>query len=170
MVTPSTPQAACSKASSLFQRTIFFLISNLNLPWHNLRPLPLILSRVIRGRSLLRYSLHSSSYRKQWGLPSLLFSRLNPQSQFLQPLPIRLVQSFVAPLWTRSRASMSFTVVMCTHSTSNVASPVLSTEGWSPPCSCWLRYFWYKPRCHWPFWPHCVCMCTCVFQYMGVMC
>jgi len=25
----------------------FFLISNLNLPWHNLRPLPLVLSRCL---------------------------------------------------------------------------------------------------------------------------
>ena len=38
------------------------------------------------------------------------------------------------------------------HSTWGVASAGLSTGGWSPPCSCWLRYFWYKPGCHWP-WP-----------------
>jgi len=42
--------------------------------------------------------------------PEFLFSRL--QSQFPQPLPLRLVfqipHSFIALLWTRSRASVSF--------------------------------------------------------------
>ena len=30
---------------------------------------------------------------------------------------------------------------------------MLSTEGWSLPCSSWQCYFWYKPRGHWPPWP-----------------
>ena len=32
--------------TTLLER-IFFLISNLNLPWHNLRPFPLVLSLVV---------------------------------------------------------------------------------------------------------------------------
>lgn len=38
MVTQLPPQAACSKAQQLFQWFFFFLISNQNLPCHNLRP------------------------------------------------------------------------------------------------------------------------------------
>ena len=29
---------------------------------------------------------------------------------------------------------------------------VLSTGGRSPPCSCWIRYFWFEPGCFWPSW------------------
>ena len=30
-----------------------------------------------------------------------------------------------------------------------MASQLLSTEGWSLPCSCWQCYFWYKPGYRW---------------------
>jgi len=38
MGTPPLRWAACSDASLLFSVKKFFLISNLNLPWRNLRP------------------------------------------------------------------------------------------------------------------------------------
>jgi len=41
-VTPPPPQAACFSASPLSERN-FVLIPNLNPPWHNWRPLPLVL-------------------------------------------------------------------------------------------------------------------------------
>ena len=34
------------------------------------------------------------------------------------------------------------------HITQGVGLSELST----PPCSCWLYYFWYKPGCHCPSW------------------
>jgi len=40
----SLPWAACFNAWPLFWRIFFFLKSNLNLSWNNLRPLPLILN------------------------------------------------------------------------------------------------------------------------------
>ena len=42
MVTPPLPWAACSNAWPLWVKK-FFLIPNLNLPWCDLRPLPLVL-------------------------------------------------------------------------------------------------------------------------------
>lgn len=43
-MTPPPPSAAHSNALPLFQRIIFFLISNLTPPSCNLKPLPLVLS------------------------------------------------------------------------------------------------------------------------------
>jgi len=42
MMNPPLPWAAYASASPLLQGIKKFLISNLNLPWCNLRPLPLI--------------------------------------------------------------------------------------------------------------------------------
>lgn len=47
MVTTLLPWAACSNASQHFPQKAFFLISNLNLPLHNLKPFPLILLLVM---------------------------------------------------------------------------------------------------------------------------
>jgi len=63
--------------SSLFQHLTtpsedkFFLLSNRNLPWHNSRPLPLVLSLLPgrRGQPPPRYDLLSGSCREQKGLP-----------------------------------------------------------------------------------------------------
>ena len=62
-VTPPPPWAACASASPLFQKKKFLLIFNLNLPWCNLRPLPLNLLLFLgrRGQPPPRHSLPSES-------------------------------------------------------------------------------------------------------------
>ena len=88
----------------------FFLISNLNPPWCNLRTFPLILF-------LEEVNPHLATTSFQAVLESCKLSPEPPflqteQFQLLQLLPIRPVlqtlHSFYALLWTRSRASMSF--------------------------------------------------------------
>ena len=70
----------------------FFLISNLNLPWHNLRPFPLVLSLLpgeVADPHLTMTSLQAVvEIDKVSPEPPLL---QNKQSQFLQPLLMRLV-------------------------------------------------------------------------------
>ena len=92
MVTPPPPWAACSNSSSLVSEKKRFLISNLNLPWYNLRTFPLIFSLVTQEK---RLTLHLATISFQAVESSEVFSKplLLPikQPQFPQPLPITLV-------------------------------------------------------------------------------
>lgn len=70
------PGAACSKPWQLFQWRNFFLISNLNFPWCNLRPfllalspIPLVLS-VFQSLQLWGWDIHDRHIPAQsWGHP-----------------------------------------------------------------------------------------------------
>ena len=124
----------------------FFLTSNLKLPWHNLRPFSIASYMEEEFNPPPHCNFLSESCR-EWRVspePPLLPTE---QSQLPQLLPIRLVlqtpHSSVAILWTRFRACLPCSEwPKIEHNIWGTASPVLSTEGQSPPCSCWLHYFW----------------------------
>jgi len=87
----------------------FFLMSNLNLLWCSLRPLPLILSLVAWEKRPTPISLQLPFRELLRAIMSLLRLLQTEQSQFPQLLPIRLMlHSSVAPLWTSCQASVSF--------------------------------------------------------------
>ncbi|KAK4829053.1 hypothetical protein QYF61_001858 [Mycteria americana] len=91
----------------------FCLISNLNLPWCNFRPFPLVLSLVTWEKRLTPTSLQPpfrELYRAIRSLLGLLFSRLNNPSSLScssSSFCSRPFTSFVALLWTHSSTSMS---------------------------------------------------------------
>jgi len=86
LVNTSKDGDATTSLGSLFQCMInllmktFFIISSLNLPWHNLRPFPLVLSLVTWEKRLMATSLQPQ--------PPFLKAKQPP---FPQPLLIRLV-------------------------------------------------------------------------------
>jgi len=126
-VTPPLPGQLCHCSTALPKKT-FLLISNLNLPWCNLRPPPLILS-LFPGSRGQPPPQHNPFQGLQGAMRSPLGLLQTQQSLFL---PITLVlqtpHSFVAHLWTHSRASMSFLWRGTQHWTQH-SPPVLSTEG-----------------------------------------
>lgn len=77
-----------------------FIISNRNVPWHNFRPLPQVLSLVTRGD--ISASPSSSPYKEVVNAVRYLLQA--EQIQWPQPsltcLPSRLFTIFVAFLWT----------------------------------------------------------------------
>jgi len=126
-------------------------------PWHNLKPLPLILSPGEEANTHLTTTSFQAviESNKVSPEPPLL---QNEQSQLPQSFPIRPVlqifHSFIAPTLNMLQCLSAFLVVRGPkHSIWGAASPVPSTGGQSPPCSYWLHYICYKPGCHWPSWP-----------------
>lgn len=91
----------------------FFLIPSLNLPWHNLRPFPWVLSLVPekRDQHLSHCNFLSGSCRHQWGLPSAssfrapVPSATSHKSCFLVPSPASLL--FPAHTWATQWPSCS---------------------------------------------------------------
>ena len=135
----------------------FFLISNLNLPWCNLRPLPLVLSLVTWVKRPAPASLQAPFSNKVSPQPPLLQTK---QPRFLQPLLIRLVlqiphQPHCSSLDTLQQLNVLLVVrkSKTEHRIGGAASPVPSTGAWSMPYSCWPHYSWYKPEQCWPSWP-----------------
>ena len=92
----------------------YFLTSKLNFPWSNLRLFPLVLL-LFTYKKRLTSTLTTTSFQvvvKGDKVPSQAPLLQTKQSQFPQLLLIRHVlqthHSFLAFLWTRSRATMSF--------------------------------------------------------------
>jgi len=110
------------------------------------------------GQPPPHHCLISGGCREVWSSWILLFSRLNHPSS-LSHSPYNLCSRCLSALLPFSGHAPGPQFLSCTeepkteHSTRGVASPVLSIEGWSPPCCCWLHHFWYKPGCWWPSWP-----------------
>ena len=67
----STPLGSLCHCLSTLAEKKWFLTQNLNLPWCNLKPLPLILSLLPgrRGQPPPHHNLLSGSCREGWGLP-----------------------------------------------------------------------------------------------------
>ena len=82
------------QCSTILTEKKFYLISNLNLPWHSLKPLPLILLLLPDRRSQLLTSPQHPFGELQRAImspPSLLYSRTEPshlpQSHSVRPVP-----------------------------------------------------------------------------------
>ena len=77
-VTPPLPGQLCHCLTALWQKELF-LTANLNLPWHNVRPSPLVLRLFpgSRGRPHLTQPPFRSLQRARRSPLSLLFSRPN---------------------------------------------------------------------------------------------
>jgi len=136
MVTLPPPWAACSSAWPLFQISI-----SLCPTWISSAQLEAIPSSPIASYVEVNppshHSLPSGSCRKQWGL---CWASCSPD--YIIPVPSTAPQCLSCSDGPNIE-----------HSTRGADSAVLSTEGWSLPCSCWQRYFWYKPGCHQHSWP-----------------
>ena len=77
-VTPPLPGQLCHCLTALWEKELF-LTANLNLPWHNVRPSPLVLRLFpgSRGRPHLTQPPFRSLQRARRSPLSLLFSRQN---------------------------------------------------------------------------------------------
>jgi len=119
------------------------------LPLMKLQALTLVLSLLPRrwGQPLPHHILPCASSSLDCTVPSAV------PSKTCAPKPSQLCCSSLDTL-------QGLNVFLCSegpkteHSTWGAASPVLSTEGQSPPWSCWLHYCWYQPGYCWPSsWP-----------------
>ena len=125
----------------------FFQMSNLNLLWCNLRPLS---SYCCYMREKADPHLTTTNFQrvvecKKVSPEPLL---LQPeQSEFPQLFPIDLCSRLLTVWLPFSGHVPGPQCLSCSegpkteHNTQSAALPVLSTEGRSPPCSCWLHYF-----------------------------
>jgi len=112
--------ASTSSPGSLFQcLSTFsvhkcFLMSRINLPWFSFEPFPCVLSLDPREKSSAPPSPHPLLRKLQRAMRSplsLLFSKLDDPkvlSRSSQDMPCSSATSFVALLWTHSRAFTSF--------------------------------------------------------------
>ena len=115
MVTPPLPGQLCRCLTALWQKELF-LTTNLNLPWHNVRPSPLVLRLFpgSRGRPHLTQPPFRSLQRARRSPLSLLFSRPNsPASLSRSHHTVLQSPHSSAALWTHARASMPFSVFHC---------------------------------------------------------
>ena len=135
---------------------IFFIISNLNLPFSRLKPFHLLLSQQILLKSLsFLIALPSGTGLLLLGLPRAFSSpgwTASALSACLCREDVPFFDHFCGPsldVLQQLSASPVLHISTSGHSTPGEVSPVHSRRDESPPSICWPSFFWWSSGYSW---------------------